>query len=135
MSEPGSFRQGLREINAEDVCNIQQVVALFPKLSRHSLAQTLCEHLNWHSPSGALKVRNCLMLLDQLDNQGLLVLPKKSARGRLTPDKRTPLTSRTNEQQKIKGTLSEFNSIDLEPVVEKSKIGLWNEYVERYHNR
>ena len=69
------IRQGLREISADEVVHIQDVVKRFPRLSRHELAQTLCEHLSWYSPSGASKVKNCLKLLERLADQGLVDLP------------------------------------------------------------
>ncbi len=53
------FKQGLKEVSEQDVSHIQEVVSLFPKLSRQELARTLCEHLSWYSPSGASKVKNC----------------------------------------------------------------------------
>lgn len=132
--EAGSIRQGLREISVDEVRHIQEVVKLFPYLSRKVLAQTLCEHLNWYSPSGALKEKNSLKLLEKLADQDLVVLPPKTNRGRLTPDKRPTLTQRTIEQQPQTGPLKEFYPIKLDALSEKSEVGLWNEYVERYHN-
>jgi len=127
------MRQGLREITAEEVRHIQSVVERFQQLSRRELAQTLCEHLRWYSPSGANKVKNCLMLLERLAVQGVIVLPKKSARGRKNPDKRPALTPRTAERPLIKGSLKAFAPILLQAVNDKAQIALWNEYVERYH--
>ena len=91
------FRQGLKEFTAKDISHIQEVVRLFPKLSRYELAQTLCEHLNWYSPSGASKVKGCLTLLERLAEQNLMVLPNKSSCGRLTSDKPPSLTQQTIE--------------------------------------
>jgi len=131
--ETGVIRQGLREITAEEVIHIQRVAERFQRLSRSELAQTLCEHLSWYSPSGASKVKNCLMLLERLADQGVIALPEKSPRGRKTPDKRPTLTQRTAERQLIKGSLKVFGPIELQAVNDKAQITLWNEYVERYH--
>lgn len=131
--KPTPIRQGLREISADEVSHIQDVVRLFPKLSRHELAQTLCEHLSWYSPSGARKVKNCLLLLERLSDHGLVVLPDKSARGRRTPDKPPPLTDRTVEKRLLKGSLQTFAPIELQRVSDPQQIQLWNEYIERYH--
>lgn len=97
------------------------------------MAQTLCEHLSWYSSSGASKVKNCLLLLERLADQGLVDLPDKSARGRLTSDKPPPLTHRTAERQLIKCPLKEIAPIELQLVNEKAQIQLCNEYMERYH--
>ncbi len=130
--ESGLIRQGQREFKAEEVQLIQQVVSRFPKLSRHVLAQTLCEHLNWYSPSGALKTKNCHLLLEQLADQALLVLPKKANTKRLTPDSRPELSPRTAEPSPIISSLK-LTSVKLVTVSEKAEVDLWNEYVERYH--
>jgi len=127
------IRQGLREITADEVVHIQDVVKRFPGLSRQELALTICEHLSWHSPSGAPKVKNCLMLLERLAYQGSVVLPDKSARGRRNPDKPPPLTYRTAERRLLKGSLKELSPIELQLVTDKVQIQLWNEYMERYH--
>ncbi len=127
------IRQGLRDITADEISHIQEVVKLFPKLSRHELAQTLCEHLGWYSPSGASKVGNCRVLLERLADQDLVVLPDKTARGRLTADKPQRLTQRTAQRELIKGPLKKFSPIVLQVVNDKEQVQLWNEYVERYH--
>lgn len=127
------IRQGLRDIRPDEVDHIQKVAKCFPGLSRHELAQTLCEHLSWYSPSGAPKVKNCLTLLDRLADQGFVALPAKSARGRLTPDKPPAFTHRTTERPLIKGPLKAFSPIELQRVDDKAQVQLWNEYVARYH--
>ena len=131
--ETGSIRQGLREITAEEVGHIQQVVGRFRQLSRQELARTLCEHLQWYSPSGALKVKNCLKLLERLADADMIVLPKKLPGGRLTPDKPPALTDRTAARPLIKGPLKAYQPIELIAVTAKAQQALWNEYVERYH--
>ncbi len=128
-----AIRQGLREITPDEVDHIQKMVKYFPGLSRKELAQTLCEHLSWFSPSGAPKVGNCLRLLGRLADQDLVVLPNKSACGRVNPDKPPPLTERTVPRPLIKGPLKTFAPIELQLVTDKAQIKLWNEYVERYH--
>ena len=127
------FRQGLKEFTANDIGHIQDVVKRFPRLSRNELAKTLCEHLNWVSPSGASKVKGCLTLLERLANQDLVVLPDKSACGRLTPDKPPSLTQRTLEKPLIKGALKDFSPIKLQILHDKESVQLWNEYVQRCH--
>ncbi len=131
--ENEAIRQGLRIITSDEVDHIQKMVKRFPGLSRQELAYTLCEHLSWFSTSGAPKVRNCLMLLDRLADQGLVVLPKKTARGRKNPDKPPILTQRTVQQSVIKCPLKALPSIKLQLVSDKVQVQLWNEYLERYH--
>ncbi len=127
------IRQDLREITAGEVIHIQEVVKRFPRLTRHELAQTLCEHLSWYSPSGALKVKSSLMLLDRLADQGLVVLPDKTTSGRLSPDKPPALTKHTAQRPLIALPLKTLPPIELQLVNDKEQIQLWNEYMERYH--
>ena len=127
------LKQGLREFTEQEVIHIQEVVGLFPKLSRKELARTICEHLSWYSPSGAPKLSGCLTLLERLADQNLLVLPKKSARIRLSPDKPPQFTPRTEQRPLLKGALKEFAPITLHSLNDKESVQLWNEYVYRYH--
>lgn len=127
------IRNGSEEISTEEINQIQKTVSLFPKLSRNELAQTLCEHMDWHSPSGAPKISACLTLLRQLHDQGLVLLPDKIANGRSTLDKAPKLSERTNEKAPKKGSLQTFSPITLKMLNKNSDIQLWNEYVERYH--
>ena len=41
-----------RRFTRRQIAEVQQMVATFPALSRKELAQTICEHLHWHTPSG-----------------------------------------------------------------------------------
>jgi hypothetical protein len=127
-----TIRQGLDEITPEELDHIQQVVKRFPKLSRSVLAETLCEHLQWYSPSGALKRQKGMQVLACLAEQGLSVPPLRCTRGRCS-DKPIQLTERTREHEPLKGTLKELPAVELMLVHSKPIIALWNEYVQRYH--
>ena len=41
-----------RRFTRRQIVAIQQTVATFPALSRKELAQTICEHLRWRTPTG-----------------------------------------------------------------------------------
>jgi len=56
-----------REVNRDDIVQIQETVATFGGLSRWELAQTVCEHLEWRTASGSNKVDACLKLLEKLE--------------------------------------------------------------------
>ena len=47
----------------------------YGRLSRHELAQTVCELLDWHRPNGQPKAIECRALLEELDRNGLIALP------------------------------------------------------------
>ena len=56
-----------------DHAKIQEIITYteyYPNLSRRTLANTICENLEWKTPAGSLKVNSCLSLLDKLEKQG-----------------------------------------------------------------
>jgi hypothetical protein len=121
-----------RVITAEELADIRETVATCRGLSRSELALTIGEHLAWYSASGSLKLDACTKLLEKLETQGLLSLPSKQlSSGK--PRKPIPLTERTAAGEPLEGVLGDLGSVQVVPVTELAEIGLWNEYVSRYH--
>ena len=56
-----------RRFTRRQIAAIQQTVATFPALSRKELAQTICEHLRWRTPTGGNRVAAALGLLERLE--------------------------------------------------------------------
>jgi len=71
-----------------------------------------------------------------MEAQGMVRLPAlvermiKSGRGK---PKAVEISERTKEGTPVRGVLSAYQPVSVEPVVERDEIRLWNEYVERYH--
>jgi hypothetical protein len=106
-----------RVITTEELADIRETVAMCSGLSRNELALTIGEHLAWYSAS---------------ETQGLLSLPaKQSSSGR--PRKALPLTERTAAGEPLEGIIGDLGTVQVVPVTEVAEIGLWNEYVNRYH--
>ena len=61
-----------RRFTRRQIADIQQTVATFPALSRKELAQTICEHLRWRTPTGGNRVAAALGLLQRLERAGIL---------------------------------------------------------------
>ena len=59
-----------RRFTRKQLFDIQRTVHNFPALSRNELAQTICEHLQWHTPSGGYRVNACLTVLKNLEQLG-----------------------------------------------------------------
>lgn len=111
---------------------VRDTVRMFPGLSRNELALTICENLDWKSPSGRLKVESCQQFLDLMARREGLELPawQGQPRGR---EKRVEITARTQAPAyRVTGDIDGLSPIELEPV-EGSSVHLWNEYVQRYH--
>ncbi len=66
-----------RRFTRRQIAEIQQTVATFPALSRQELAQTICEHLLWQTPTGGNRVKAALGMLEQLEQASILTLPPK----------------------------------------------------------
>ena len=60
------MRVGNRELTNKEIVLIQEIVELFPSLSRKELAKTICENLNWKNEANNHKIISCLNLLKKL---------------------------------------------------------------------
>jgi len=56
---------------------IKTIVEEFGRLSRKELAATVCENLPWQALNGRLKINGCRLLLEEMHDAGLIVLPPK----------------------------------------------------------
>jgi len=112
--------------------DVEEMVSMFPQLSFHELALSICEGLEWLTERGTYKVASCKSLLRKLEAQGRIVLPEiNSAMGQRT-EMVHPGPS-TEPEDLLKGTVSDITPIRLEIASTKESRQLWNEYVERYH--
>jgi hypothetical protein len=121
-----------RYFSAQELEDLQETVRMFPKLSRAELASTLCEILDWVTPTGQYKMDSCHQLLEKLAGQGLITLPNKR-KCKSYAKKVINFTSRTAAGPLTKVQLGNLGPIHLEPIREQADIRLWNEYVHRYH--
>ena len=120
-----------RRFTRRQIADIQQTVATFPALSRKELAQTICEHLHWRTPTGGNRVAAALGLLERLERAGILTLPAKRARNR-RPRKPVALTPRTAPQPRIEDRMRDLLPLRLQ-LAAPEQTGLWNEFVQRHH--
>jgi len=54
QKKDGSVFQSGREITVKEISEIQETVCSFPNLPLSELTATICEHLEWFTPSGAI---------------------------------------------------------------------------------
>jgi len=133
-TDAGEWVQCGREFSAQEIREIRETVGWLPGLARRELAATVCEHLDWHTAAGTPKLQACHTLLGRLEAAGLVELPELRRRP-LPTGKRAgvALSERTATDKPLAGPLRDFEPVCLEPVTETSQVGLWNEYVERFH--
>jgi hypothetical protein len=76
-------------------------------------------------------VDSCAKALTKLQAQGLLKLPSK--RGAPKGKEKVAVSTRTDPEAELVGTVRDFGPIEVQPATTTELIRLWNEYVERYH--
>lgn len=119
-----------RRFSEQEIEQICETVRLFPCLAVTELTETICEHLGWYTAGGGLKAQACEKLLEKLEGEGLLRMPRK--RGMRKWKQTLRITGRTDAGAAIEGSLRDVGAVGLE-VVEGEEKQLCNEYLERYH--
>lgn len=120
-----------RRFTRKRLAEIQQVVNTFGKLSRWELGLTLCEHLQWLTPSKSYAIQSCLNALQEMEAAGIIALPAKIEAQKRGPQKTIIWTDETNEQAPVCGPLAQVMPLTLQVVTDKAQ--RWNEFVDRYH--
>jgi len=120
-----------RDFSAEDFWVITETVRRFPKLSRTELANTICENIQWVAPNGRNKVVSCAQLLERLNAEGKIRLPKKQTAVVHRPRKVTPIA--LDPPADITDYVNAVG-VRIKPVLGTHEMRLWNQYVERYHS-
>lgn len=121
-----------RAITRRELTEIQETIALFGNLSRKELTHTICEHLDWRTPSGTNKWDACLNMLKRFEQKGYLTLPKKQKQARPNKAQLKP-SPFTDPGPSITCALKELGEIKLVQTATKAQNQLWNEYTDRYH--
>jgi len=119
-----------RAFTAQEIQDIQETVETCG-LPWTELVYTICEHLQWVTPTGRYKERSCVSALRRLEALGLLKLPARQPTRR--PEVGVVPGRGTDPEEEIVGTVRDVAPLRLEPVFGKQAIRLWNEYVARYH--
>ena len=122
-----------RRFTRKQLSEIQQTVHSFPALSRHELAQTICEHLRWYTPNGVNRVNACQTVLKELEQLGVVRLPEKIACKRRRTEKPIVWTQHSEPQTDIDCELAQLMPIELRVVTEAEAVREWNELVDRHH--
>jgi len=123
---------GNKRFTRKQLSMIQETVAEFPQLSLRELGMTICENIQWLTPSGNHKIQSCLSALGQMEEIGLFTLPAKRIKKKGL-QKEISWSEKTEEPQSICCQLEDPEAISIQKVIEKEEIDLWNEYVDRYH--
>jgi hypothetical protein len=117
----------------EELVEIRDIVKDCSGLSRNELANTVCELFTWKRQNGRLKTMECRQLLDYLDENGLLQLPKLRNVSTKERKKGIVKTSISDPNPPVTGSVRDVAPVTLVRVDAKEARQLWYEYVDRYH--
>lgn len=120
-----------RKFTRKQIAQIRDTVISFPHLSRHELALTLCEHLNWKNPAGKLKIDSCLKMLEQLQESDIIKLPTKKER-----KKPVHTIKKLNEEETkspINDSIEAIAPIKLQRVTSKEERESFKAHIQAYH--
>ncbi|MHB8391716.1 MAG: Druantia anti-phage system protein DruA [Acidobacteriaceae bacterium] len=111
---------------------IVELATRYGRLSRHELAQTVCELLDWHRPNGQPKTIECRALLERMQEAGLIdlaTLRPGRPRGAVT----SVLVSPDPEPAVTDAPLATLQPIRLQRVATPAQRTLWRTLIERHH--
>jgi Druantia protein DruA len=113
---------------------IQQTCRNFASLGRTEISRTICELLAWKRPNGGLKNHECRLLLERMQDLGLLILPPLGRSGK-RGTRLVRATSQSEPEADLVGSVGEFDPLSLSIVVsgDAGESRLWRELIERYH--
>jgi hypothetical protein len=122
-----------REFTKKEISLIQEVVATCDGISRHELANTVCELLEWKRPTGRLKARECSEFLELLESKGVLTLPEKKRKGKAGSQKIIPKKLCRQPKSILSGSVEEFTPLEIQRVQNRDQRDLFKELIEHYH--
>ncbi|MGH8533850.1 MAG: Druantia anti-phage system protein DruA [Gammaproteobacteria bacterium] len=121
-----------KTFTAQDVDLIKHLLRSYPHLSRHELAATACELLQWQRPTGRLKTRECRDLLEMLAAREDLDLPPKRP-GRPSGSATRVACIEHAPPVTLNGALCDILPITWVPVDTPTQHKQWRDLVAQYH--
>lgn len=131
--DTNGLRCGGRAFTASEIALICEVVDSCGGLSRKELANTISELVDWKRANGSLKPSECLMLLERLEEQGLLRLPVKQKTKPLGSVTAIPRTEAGEPGRELSGRVETFAPVCVERVADAESRRLFRDLVSRYH--
>ncbi len=106
-----------RELSPRDIQEIVTLIAARPRGTRWTLSRELCERWAWRTLTGQLKDMSCRLMLNKLDERGLITLPPKGRRPMKGPQQIVevagdPIRTRLDELTPLKVMLVTARSPD-----------------------
>lgn len=124
-----------RWFNDAEIDQIAQLVRRQPGASRFGLARQVCELTQWRRSNGALKLRECRDLLEEMERRQMVTLPAKRRMGR-RPGQRTQIPLSlwgVAAARPLRVSLEKCLPIKLRWVQSRAEHAQWRELIGRYH--
>ena len=122
-----------RRFSRQQILSIIETMATFSNLSRNELALTLCEHLDWRTPRGSLKVNSALALIEKFETLGLCKAPPLQGERKRSPDRTLKLVSPQNGEVAIQNNLDELVPISLKLISDAADRHRFNALMNEHH--
>ncbi len=120
-----------RTFSQEDIEIIKWARKRYPKLSRRELAGTVCEILNWTTPAGRAKIKQCLDFLEILEADGIVQLP--AIQTFMQRKQKVYILEIKFKTEEIDGDIQEYEPIQLVKATPGEELKRWRSYVNQYH--
>lgn len=121
-----------RKFTASSIGAVKSCVKTYRKFGRTRISREVCIRLNWKQPNGWLKDRACRDALVQLENLGVIKLPKSKVKRKIKKENNN--VEPGLGQYVVASDVSEIPEV-IEFVLAKSnkEEQIWNYLVEKYH--
>ena len=129
---PESLTFGGRTFGSDELELMRQTAQDFSALGVTEIARTVCELLEWTRPKGGLKNHECRQLLERLQAEGFLKLPKVRDLGGRGP-RRADVSRVYSEPAPVEGAVRECEPLELVLVEGRAESRRWREQLERHH--
>ena len=133
MIQPNVESSG-RSFSSGEINLIRQITQGFSNLSLTEISNTLCELLEWKRPNGKLKHEECRALLERLQADGLVSLPKLRPTAAAGP-RRIVATAQSDPQTPVSGGVGQFEPLSLQLVQASNRelSSTFKQLINRWH--
>lgn len=124
-----------RSIGDPELAEIRQQVEQHWNSGRVRISRELCASWNWRQHNGKLKDQVCRILLNRLEDKGLIKLPPRKGGGKQGKKRYyiPPATPPQYSTEPLHGRIDQFPVITLKMARRTPDEALWNYLVYRYH--
>lgn len=122
-----------RELSAEEIKLIRDLVHDFSSLSLTELAKTVCELLDWRRPTGALKDHECYLFLQNLRDRGWLSSLPEIRGTSIRGPRPIVIDHQSDPQTSISGTVQECVPLEMDLITDAAGRARFKQFIHRYH--